>query len=131
MKKSEASRSAKNIHNLKMITVATADGTILDFGDAIEEPGQIVVGTRATLNERPATGEYVLNDGKTLIFVDGTITKILEPSPVLALMTAMKNLAADFKSWKALMMPGEAKKNNHRKLWKEGKNRFNNGNIEL
>ncbi len=106
------------MRTIKMITVTTADGSILDFGDLIEEPTQIAVGSKATFNSSPATGEFVLTDGRTLTFVDGAITKIKEPSLVEALMISMKKATTELRSWKSLMMPGEAKHNNHRKLWK-------------
>jgi ATP-dependent protease ClpP protease subunit len=63
---------------VEMITVTTADGTILDFGDAIEEEGQIAVGTTATVDGSPASGEFVLTDGRTLVFAEGAVTEIRE-----------------------------------------------------
>ncbi len=112
------------MRTIKMITVSTAAGEILDFGDfadAITEEVEIAVGDKATIDGKNANGEFVLTDGKTLVFVNGVITEIKEPSPVLALMTAMKKMSAEFKSWRALMMPNkDIKHNNHRKLWKEG-----------
>jgi len=62
----------------KMITLTTADGTILDFGDAVEDESQIVVGSTATVDGSPAEGEYVLTDGRTLIFSAGAVTEIVE-----------------------------------------------------
>ena len=63
---------------VKMITVTTADGAILDFGDAIEEESQIAVGTTATVDGSPASGEFVLTDGRTLVFTEGAVTEIKE-----------------------------------------------------
>jgi ATP-dependent protease ClpP protease subunit len=63
---------------VKMITVTTADGTILDFGDAIEEESQIAVGTTATVDGAAANGEFVLTDGRTLVFAEGAVTEIRE-----------------------------------------------------
>jgi ATP-dependent Clp protease protease subunit len=63
---------------VKMITLTTADGTILDFGDAVEDESQIVVGTTATVDGSPANGEYVLTDGRTLVFENGAVTEIME-----------------------------------------------------
>ena len=63
---------------VKMITVATVDGKVLDFGDAITEEGQIAVGSKATVEGSPAEGEYVLTDGRTLVFAAGAITEIKE-----------------------------------------------------
>ena len=64
--------------NAKMLTVTVADGTILDFGDAIQEEGEVVVGTVATVDGTPAEGEYVLTDGRTLVFAAGAVTEIKE-----------------------------------------------------
>ena len=61
-----------------MITVSTVDGVILDFGDAIEEESQIAVGTTATVDGSAASGEFVLTDGRTLVFAEGAVTEIKE-----------------------------------------------------
>jgi ATP-dependent protease ClpP protease subunit len=63
---------------IKMLTVTTGDGTILDFGDAISEESEIAVGLSATVDGSPAEGEYVLTDGRTLVFEAGAITEIKE-----------------------------------------------------
>lgn len=63
---------------VKMITVTAADGTILDFGDAVTDESQIVVGATATVDGSPAEGEYVMTDGRTLVFSEGAITEIRE-----------------------------------------------------
>jgi len=63
---------------VKMITVTTADGTILDFGDAVTEESQIAVGSTATVDGSPASGEFVLTDGRTLVFAEGAVTEIRE-----------------------------------------------------
>ena len=60
----------------KMLTVTVADGKILDFGDAIQEESQIVVGSTATVDGSPAEGDFVLTDGSTLVFVAGAVTEI-------------------------------------------------------
>lgn len=62
--------------SVKMITVTTADGSTLDFGEAIEEESQIAVGTTATVDGSPANGDYVLTDGRTLVFAEGAVTEI-------------------------------------------------------
>ena len=62
----------------KMITITAADGTILDFGEDIQEESQIVEGTTATVDGTPASGDYVLTDGRTLVFTDGAVTEIKE-----------------------------------------------------
>ncbi len=64
--------------SVSMITVTTADGSILDFGDAVEEESQIAIGSVATVDGSPASGEFVLTDGRTLVFAEGAVTKIKE-----------------------------------------------------
>jgi ATP-dependent Clp endopeptidase proteolytic subunit ClpP len=62
----------------KMIEVTTAGGEILDFGESIEEESQIAIGNTATVEGSPASGEYVLSDGRTLVFENGAVTEIKE-----------------------------------------------------
>lgn len=71
-------KAFKTKPEVKMITVTTADGTILDFGDAVEEESQIAVGSVATVDGSPASGEFVLTDGRTLVFAEGAVTEIKE-----------------------------------------------------
>lgn len=91
----------------KMITLTVADGTILDFGDAVEDESQIVVGSTATVDGSPAEGEYVLTDGRTLVFTAGAITDIVEAKEEETVDTLKAQLAekdkeiADLKEAKA------------------------------
>lgn len=78
----------------KMITLTTADGTILDFGDAVEDESQIVVGTTATVDGSPAEGEYVLTDGRTLVFEGGAVTEIQEAEEEETVDSLKEQLAA-------------------------------------
>ena len=39
----------------------------LDFGEEIRESDEIAVGSKATVEGKPAEGEYVLPDGVTLV----------------------------------------------------------------
>ncbi len=62
----------------KALTVTTADGTVLDFGDQVESVEEIAVGMTATIEGGTPDGEYVMPDGKTFVFTAGTLTEIKE-----------------------------------------------------
>lgn len=63
----------------KMVTIATAEGVILDFGDQAETVEEIAVGMTATVDGSPATGSYLMPDGRTFVFDDsGALTEITE-----------------------------------------------------
>lgn len=51
-------------------------GNEFDFGDEIEDLEQVEVGTTATIDGAPASGEYPFPNGKTYVFVDGVVTEI-------------------------------------------------------
>lgn len=64
---------------VKNLALQTADGTTLDFGEAVTQESEIVVGlTGVTVDGSPATGDYVMPDGRTLKIEGGTITEIIE-----------------------------------------------------
>jgi len=83
----------KAVRGIKMITVTTADGTLLDFGEDITEESQIQVGSTATVDGSPASGEYVLNDGRTLVFENGAVTEIVESEEEETMEDLKKQLA--------------------------------------
>jgi ATP-dependent protease ClpP protease subunit len=61
----------------KSLLVQDVNGTELDFGAEITDASQIVVGVKATIAGAPATGEYTMADGSTLVFDEtGTVTEI-------------------------------------------------------
>lgn len=51
-------------------------GNEFDFGDEIEDLEQVEVGTTATLDGAPASGEYPFPNGKTYVFEAGVVTEI-------------------------------------------------------
>ena len=67
---------AKSQGSIRAGTFFTADGTLLDFGEKVNEFSDIQVGTTATIDGKPASGEYVMPDGKKLIFERGKLTDI-------------------------------------------------------
>lgn len=64
----------------KALVLTTADGTSLDFGADVTEETEIVVGSTATVDGAKAEGDYIMPDGKTLVFADGVVTEIKEPN---------------------------------------------------
>lgn len=61
---------------IKAFLLQDATGKSLDFGEEIQEANQIAVGSKATVDGKPAEGEYLLPDGVTLVFVAGEVTEI-------------------------------------------------------
>lgn len=65
---------------VKMLVLQDVNGENLDFGDQIETEDQIVVGLEGvTVDGSPANGNYVMNDGRTMVFENGTLTAIETP----------------------------------------------------
>ena len=67
---------AKSKGSIRAGTFFTADGTLLDFGEKVNEFSDIQVGTTATIDGKPASGEHTMPDGKVLIFEKGKLTDI-------------------------------------------------------
>lgn len=61
----------------KNIMLQDVNGQEIDFGNEIEDPSQITVGTKATIGGAPAEGSFVFPDGSTLVFVAGEVTEII------------------------------------------------------
>ena len=70
-----------NLKNLisppKNVIIQDVNGVEIDFGD-LETSDQIAVGSTATIDGSPASGEYVLEDGTTYVFEAGSLTEIKE-----------------------------------------------------
>ena len=66
---------------IKALVVKTADDQNLDFGEDIKEASEIQVGSAATVDGKPAEGEYVMPDGTKYEFAGGKITEIKAPEP--------------------------------------------------
>jgi len=64
----------------KMIVLTASTGEALDFGEIMTEE-EIAVGVKATVNGAAAEGSFIMPDGKTLVFVGGELTEIVEPEP--------------------------------------------------
>jgi hypothetical protein len=67
----------------KNITLTDANGGIIDFPD-VEDESTVAVGDTATIDGKPAVGEYVIqggmHDGKTFVFEAGKLAEIKEPA---------------------------------------------------
>lgn len=66
----------KNQHMFNKV-VQDATGTEIDFTDLADD-AVIEVGAMATIDGKPAEGEYVLPDGFTYVFSAGELTEIIE-----------------------------------------------------
>lgn len=67
----------KNAHVFNKV-VQDATGTEIDFTD-LPDDAVIEVGAIATVDGKPAEGEYILPDGFTYVFAKGELTEIVEP----------------------------------------------------
>ncbi|MBN2215010.1 MAG: hypothetical protein JW723_12280 [Bacteroidales bacterium] len=72
-------RSSQRIPEIVACVVQDVDGKELDF-PKVNTPDVIAIGDEATVNGRPASGNYVLPDGTTWKFEKGKLTKITPPS---------------------------------------------------
>jgi len=62
---------------VKNLKVTAGDGSVLDFGDQVQEEKEIAVGMTATLDDgKQPAGEYVMPDGSTITFEAGKVTAI-------------------------------------------------------
>lgn len=83
-------KEKRSLLKAKNLLVQDVNGTELDFPD-LELGEDPAVGDKATVGGQKAEGAYTLPDGTTLSFVNGEITKVLEPSEELAqAMSAVK-----------------------------------------
>lgn len=67
---------AKSKGSIRAGTFFTADGTLLDFGEKVNELSEIQIGSEARVDGKPAEGEYTMPDGKKLTFEKGKLTDI-------------------------------------------------------
>lgn len=74
--------------------VQDGTGTEIDFTD-LPDDGIVEVGALATVDDKPAEGEFVMPDGATYVFKKGELTEIIEPeddAELEAVKTENKNL---------------------------------------
>jgi len=60
----------------KNLKVTAGDGTVLDFGEQVQEQKEIAVGMTATMEGGTPAGDYVMPDGSKLTFEAGKVTAI-------------------------------------------------------
>ena len=86
---------------VKSLVLKTADDKNLDFGEDIQEAGDIQVGTPVTVDGAPAEGEYTMPDGTIYVCSGGKVTEIkapaADPEPDAALKTENDTLKAQLK----------------------------------
>ena len=75
---------------IQALVLKTADDQNLDFGEDIKEASEIEVGSAATVDGKPAEGEYVMPDGTKYEFAGGKITEIKAPEPEPDAAAALK-----------------------------------------
>lgn len=81
-------------------------GTEIDFSD-LPDDAVIEVGATATVNGKPADGEFILPDGFTYIFTKGELMEIIEPeenAEVAIVMAENKNLKRQLTTIKSEVM---------------------------
>ena len=66
---------------IKALILKTGDDKNLDFGEEIQEASQIVVGTPATVDGKPAEGDFIMPDGVTYVFEGGKVKEIKPAAP--------------------------------------------------
>lgn len=60
----------------KNLVLQDVNGIEIDFGAAITEPSQIIIGTQATINSDPANGEFTMPDGSKIKFEGGAVIEV-------------------------------------------------------
>ena len=58
------------------LTITTADDTVLDFGDQVGSIEEVEVGMTATIEGGTPDGDYVMPDGATWVFDNGSLTEM-------------------------------------------------------
>jgi ATP-dependent protease ClpP protease subunit len=95
----------KNLINpktVKALKLSDANGVEIDFGDSVEQESEIVVGLEGvTIDGAAANGEYVMPDGRTITFENGTITAITEMEEEPEMDEEMEALKAELEALKA------------------------------
>jgi ATP-dependent protease ClpP protease subunit len=94
----------KKDNQIVNITVTDADGVIIDFPD-VPEGTEPKVGDKATIDGKPADGDYLMPDGMKFIFAMGELTEIAEPETedneeMTALKAENETLKADLEASK-------------------------------
>jgi len=63
------------------VDVTDANGVIITFPD-VADGAMPTIGDIATIDGKPAEGEYLMPDGNTYVFVDGELTQVVEAGDV-------------------------------------------------
>jgi len=79
------------------VDVTDANGAIITFPD-VADGTMPVVGDVATIDGKPAVGEYLMPDGSTFVFEDGALTQIVDPTEQEVDVDALNTEIADLKA---------------------------------
>ncbi len=94
---------------IKSLVVKTADDQNLDFGEDIKEASEIAVGSPATVDGKPAEGEYTMPDGTVYVFAGGKVTEIKPPAEEEKEDPAAAALKAENENLKAQLTEAQTK----------------------
>lgn len=72
--------SLKKLIPIKALKLWTADTKMLEFSEEITELSEVVPGTSAKVEGKPAEGKYLMPNGVTLLFEGGKLTKKIDPT---------------------------------------------------
>jgi len=64
------------LNPVKNLVIQDVNGVEIDFGSDIKSQDEIKPGVKATINSSPASGEYVISTGETLVFENGELKEI-------------------------------------------------------
>lgn len=96
--------------NIQALTVTTADGTVLDFGEQVETADEITEGMTATIQGGGVPdGDYAMPDGATWTFENGTLTAMNAAEPSGDDDEQMKALKAENETLKQQLEDANAK----------------------
>ena len=78
------------------VDVTDANGTLITFPD-VADGAMPIVGDVATVDGKPAEGEYLMPDGTTFVFTAGALTQVIEAGEVEVDVTALQEENAQLK----------------------------------
>lgn len=124
--------SVKALFKPKNLIKQDVNGVEIDFGEAVQTPEQIAVGVTATIDGKPAEGEYTIDDGTIYVFKAGTLEEIKQPNSMEVEIEALKAENEALKAENALKVEAHAKLKNEFDAFKtESESKFKNLNAEF
>jgi ATP-dependent Clp protease protease subunit len=110
----------------KLLVLQDVNGIEIDFGDSIQSVEQIVDGTEAKVDGKPAEGEYILSDGTKYMFSAGKVASIEAPEKPISEELKIENeeLKADLEKEKQTSMKLTKQLEDSEKRFNEMKMKF-------